>query len=184
MRCDMIVQSINERLRQENIDERWRLMACLVSVFKNCFLFSRKKNTFGKWVCCQFPLFFVFSENNKMLFPLFFLLFKEQKKWVISPCFQSAVLLVFSVIFPPPARSVLSPLAHLLFPLFPNILKFFLLNLDDFGRLEKLVGQMLDQRFSIIFMNYCSLWVCSALFLEHNLIIFWILQPFFFSIYL
>ena len=54
-----------------------------------------------------------FSDNNKKLFPLFFLVFREQKnpkkkkkqnkkrKKNISLCFQSGVLHVFPVIFPP-----------------------------------------------------------------------------------
>ena len=42
-----------------------------------------------------------FSKNNKKLFPLFFLLFREQRKNGISPCFQFGVLRVVPVIFPP-----------------------------------------------------------------------------------
>ena len=81
----------------------------------------------------------LFSENNKMLFPLFFQLFKEQKKKGHLSMFSIWYSHAFSVIFPPaclqpPARlqqvfpsmrSVLSPPTHLQFPLFPNILKFF-----------------------------------------------------------
>ena len=47
--------------------------------------------------CFQISL----SKNNKKLFPLFFLLFREQRKNGISPCFQFGVLRVVPVIFPP-----------------------------------------------------------------------------------
>ncbi|CBI38615.3 hypothetical protein VitviT2T_024364 [Vitis vinifera] len=40
-----------------------------------------------------------FSKNNKKLFPLFFLLFREQRKNGISPCFQFGVIRVVPVIF-------------------------------------------------------------------------------------
>ena len=117
----------------------------------------------------------LFSENNKMLFPLFFQLFKEQKKKGHLSMFSIWYSHAFSVIFPPaclqpPARlqqvfpsmrSVLSPPTHLQFPLFPNILKFFLLNLDNFGRSEKLLGKKLYQR---LFNNFYELLLLVGLF--------------------
>ena len=142
------------------------LRVCLVSVFQELFFVLEnkkyKKTCLGSGCAISSHCSLFFQRTIKCCFPCFCNC-SNDKKYGSSLYVFNLVFSMFSVIFPSPVRSVQSPSTHLLFPLFPNMLKFFLLlNLDDFGRLEKLVGKKV--RLEIFLNNFYELFFLVGLF--------------------
>ena len=87
--CSRVTSSLNVLVRKESSK---KLQACLVPVFKNCFLFLKtkkhKKLVQGRGCVFVFCVFHVlknhFFENNKKMFSLFFHCSKHRLFFVFS----------------------------------------------------------------------------------------------------